>query len=209
MMRRILSTAVLLAALGPEARADEEPPPPIPHYVVDLRAAYMKLPTKAELTATNVVPPTIGLGFVGGVQFYPLRWKTVTFGIGGEYAIIQGRHQPTPDEAPGPPLKTQFHSLAPQVSFNFGHRAGWSYISAGIANATIYTQSGETNLVNSPDQSLKTINYGVGARWFFNDHMAFCVDGRVYAVNPGKPAGTVFGSGRLNQLQISAGFSFR
>ena len=62
-------------------------------------------------------------------------------------------------------------------------------------------------------EPLKTINYGGGARWFAKPHLAFSLDVRFYAINPGTPYivgpdGPV-GSPRTTLLIIGAGISLK
>jgi hypothetical protein len=56
-----------------------------------------------------------------------------------------------------------------------------------------------------PESSVRTLNYGGGARWFVKKHLAFNLDLRFYSINaeaatPGRPANPkmrllVFGGG--------------
>jgi hypothetical protein len=94
---------------------------------------------------------------------------------------------------------------APQLSFNFGHRRGWSYISGGIsASRLTIAQEG-----SSGGPRAQTIDYGGGARWFAREHLAFSFDVRFYAISPtfaepGFPA-----RGRARMLVVSAGISIK
>ncbi len=106
----------------------------------------------------------------------------------------------------GPVLHSRALSLAPQVSFNFGHRDGWSYVSAGVGSGSFETwaETGE-----NPGRRVRVINYGGGARWFNTSHLAFNVDLRFYQV---AQAAAVTGSGDrpgARLLVLSAGVSVR
>ncbi len=171
---------------------------PIGRFVLDLRGAYARYLVSS------------GLGFDVGAHVYPARWKTVTFGIGAQLMTSRGSGLASDEAAVsgGPEVDTHFSALAPQISFNFGQRKGWSYVSGGIAKSRYYTQSGGTPVANGPDVLIKTINYGAGARWFWNDHMAFCLDFRLYAISPTAAIGELEGTPRQTQLVISSGLSF-
>jgi len=55
---------------------------------------------------------------------------------------------------------------------------------------------------------IKTINYGAGARWFWNDHLAFCLDFRFHAINPTQAVGELEGTPSMTRFVISSGLSF-
>jgi hypothetical protein len=152
--------------------------------------------------------PGIGLGLQIGVHVYPIRWRAVTFGIGGEFAT--GRARNTPVAAALRPATERFTTVAPQLSFNFGTGTGWSYISGGLGQSTwaIVPQGQERFAADS--EKLKTINYGGGARWFMKTHLAFSFDVRFYAINPGTPFVVgALGSPRTTLLVIGAGVSLK
>lgn len=192
----------VIPALPHVAAAQE--PKPIGRFVLDLRAS------RASYLASN------GYGFDVGVHVYPVRWKTVTFGIGTGLVASRGSGLPSAEAAAAAALdpeavadvETHFRALAPQISFNFGRRKGYSYISGGIAQSNYYTTAGGAPVANGPDVRIKTINYGAGARWFWNDHLAFCLDFRLYAINPTQAVGELEGTPRQTRLVISSGLSF-
>ena len=83
-------------------------------------------------------------------------------------------------------MNSRFAAISPQVSFNFGARDGWSYISGGIGWST-FTAERQDEPLPDPESRIKTINYGGGARWFAKKHLAVSMDLRFYAVNPQLP----------------------
>jgi hypothetical protein len=91
---------------------------------------------------------------------------------------------------------------------NFGSGSGWSYLSAGLGQTTLYLAP--EDMVDYPPNSdkLKTFNYGGGARWFIKPHLAFSFDVRFYVISPGFvyifPA-----SPRMRLLIIGAGISVK
>ena len=79
--------------------------------------------------------------------------------------------------------------IAPQVSFNFGTREGWSYLSGGYGAGRMYELGlGDRRWVLSPagstlvrdDGRAAAINYGGGARWFIRDRVAVGLDLRFH-----------------------------
>ena len=83
-----------------------------------------------------------------------------------------------------PPVTRHFLSFAPDVSLNFGHRRGWSYISGGMFGQAKHYAEGVEKLATAPAMR-KTLNYGGGAKWFFKSHLAFSVDIRWYSIAEG------------------------
>jgi hypothetical protein len=188
---------LLVAALGLLARPAlaQDPPPPIPWFVVDLHATVPRFPSDdaqlAESRSMNIAElPGSGLGAQVAVQLYPLRTRVVTFGLGGELTVGRARQTPAAGAtiAGVVPLRAaeeQITSLSPQVSMNFGNGSGWSYLSVGLGQTT--WSLAPADLVDYPPNSdkLKTLNYGGGARWFIKPHVAFSFDIRFYAISPG------------------------
>ncbi len=199
-------------AVGP-ARA-QEPPPRIGPFVIDLHATVPRFPSEdPELAASRGMTlgelPGSGLGVQVGVHLYPLRWRAVTFGIGGELTKGRARQTPAAGVKLVRPSEERFTSIAPQLSFNFGTGHGWSYISGGMGQSTrAVVPEGQEGF--PPDaERLKTINYGGGARWFMKDHLAFSLDVRFYAINPGTPYGGFPSSPRTTLMIIGAGVSVK
>jgi len=193
----LLLVWLMAASVLPRAAGAQEPEP-IGRFVLDLRGARASYLTSS------------GFGFDVGVHVYPVRWKTVTLGIGTGFMASRGSGAASAEAAAAlaPEVETHFRALAPQISFNFGQRKGYSYISGGIAQSSYYTTAGGAPVANGPDVRIKTINYGAGARWFWNDHLAFCLDFRLYAINPTPAVGELEGTPRMTRLVISSGVSF-
>jgi hypothetical protein len=161
--------------------------------------------------------PTRSIGLTGGAHVYPFRAGKVTFGFGGEVAIARGSHAldvaaTDGTVTKGPAVERHFMSFAPEVSLNFGHRGGWSYISGGMFGRSKLYAEGEDPLT-TPATMRKTVNYGGGARWFFKSHLAFSVDVRWYSIDEG-PTATNDAVPRLVQpkttlMVISAGIALK
>jgi Outer membrane protein beta-barrel domain len=214
---RLLRVAVLLPfiiASAQRARA-QDAPPRIPLFVVDLHANLPRFPqdnaTLAASRGMNLTElPGAGFGLQAGVHLYPLKWKAITFGIGGE--LVRGRASQTPaasvDNLTRPSVE-EFTSISPQLSFNFGTGNGWSYISGGIGTATwALTPQGQEGFPADTDR-LRTTNYGVGARWFMKSHVAFSFDVRVYTIDAGFSYFGLPASPRTALLIIGAGVSLK
>lgn len=211
-----VSIIVLLGCWLPSAgRAQESSEQPITRYAVDLRAALPKVPADNALAdpygLSGANLPGLGLGVDIGGHVYPIRWKSVTFGVGLSGVVGRSHTTATIAQADNTTVSkrvtARFSALSPQLSFNFGSAAGWSYLSGGIGTSRLAIETPDTAGDESPRR--KTINYGGGGRWFVRDRMAVTFDIRFYAMNPIPPAGNVKQSPRLRMLVISAGISLR
>ena len=202
----LLTSPVIVTAQGVE---------PIGRFVVDVRGSIPLYGQNEQLAANEglfpVQLPSRGLGIDVGGHLYPLRWRGITFGVGislltsaGERAA--GENDPVVD---GPTVRTTFAAVSPQLSFNFGSKEGWSYLSGGLGSSrlTISTESGQGN---GSRRSARTLNYGGGARWFVKRHLAFTLDLRFYAISP-QPAAEAgkTGTPRMTLMVVNAGVSFK
>lgn len=206
----------LLLSVVPATFAHAQVKRPIAPYVFDIRAFYSPLgqdPTTAsnlDLLVTDL--PSRGLGGVAGLHLYPLRRKTFAFGIGAEYLLARGRKVPEPDDSTTPPTKPiveqRLMSFTPQLSLNFGHREGWSYLTAGTGPMTFETFTGTIAPLEKPLRK-NTINMGGGARWFATPHVAFTFDVRYYLTRPIEETPSHPGRQRNRIRVLSAGISIR
>jgi hypothetical protein len=122
---------------------------------------------------------------------YLLKWKAVTFGLGGDLTVARSHQDPlqiTPITSAA--RSPNVSHVAPEFSFNFGDGDGWSYLSGGIGPATwsvvpTASPAGARHRA-PPDDQLRRRR----ARWFIKRHLAFSLDVRFYAINPSTPAGT-------------------
>ena len=229
-VRTALRVAFLLAVTvsGVAAQAPE----PIGRYIIDLRGSTVSLSQNEELAAVrrlraDQLPPR-GIAVDLGGHFYFFRWGAVTFGVGasvlstaahlapvepmpGEPAPVV----PTPEE-PGemdPPLiegtivTSRFTAISPQISFNFGHRNGWSYLSGGLGTSrlNVYPEQPTTPV----QRGARTLNYGGGARWFLTPDVALSLDLRFFAISPIEQLGEQPGSPRMTLLAANIGVSVR
>lgn len=196
------------------AASAQEPPPRIPYFVADLHATVPKFPASPLLAASRNLTlaelPGPGLGAQIGVHVYPLKWRTITFGIGGEVAGSRSRFTPAATSTIDlRSTEEKFLTAAPQLSFNFGSGHGWSYLSGGIGLSQWSLIPSGREPFPGDTERLKTINYGGGARWFAKTHLAFSFDVRFYAINPGSPYLGNNGSPRTTLVVIGAGVSVK
>src|SRR5262245_39957460 len=208
---------VMLGLAAPALAQDQ--PPRVGPFVLDLHATVPQFPTEdVELAASRSMRvaelPGNGLGIQASAHVYLLKLKAVTFGIGAEFAASRARKTPdasTPaTTTPLRPSEERFSTFSPQLSLNFGNGHGWSYISGGIgvSNWALVPEGQEGFAGDS--ESLRTLNYGGGARWFAKKHLAFSFDVRFYMIDPGTPfvAGQP-GSPRTTLMIIGAGISLK
>lgn len=180
--------------------------------MVDARGVLGKFgqrPLTAESFGVPVADlPGPGIGGTIGAHVFPLRIRGVAIGFGGE--IMWTRRGRQPEDAAGgpvgPPLTSSAVSMAPQVSLNFGHSNGWSYVSGGMGPGSFETWADTTD---RPDRSVRVINYGGGARWFRSRHLAFTIDLRFYAMAPGPATGTLAERPRQRLMMLGVGVSAR
>ena len=205
---------MLMVALAARPVHAQDPPPRIGLFVVDLHGTVPKFPSDDALLAQSrgmslTELPGSGLGLQAGAHLYLLRWRAVTFGVGGELAASRARQAPAAGVKGVRPAEERFTSMAPQLSFNFGTGHGWSYLSGGLGQS-IWSLVPEGQEDYPPDTArLKTLNYGGGARWFIKAHLAFSFDVRFYAINPGSAAYRFPQSPRTTLIIVGAGVSVK
>jgi outer membrane protein with beta-barrel domain len=213
-MRRVIGLLLALVALFSSSAFAQEPPPRIGPFVVDLHASVPRFPNEdAQLAASRGLSlaqlPGSGLGVQVGAHVYFLRIKVITFGVGAEFAAGRASQTPEPTSTLAA-TEEQFRTFAPQLSFNFGNGHGWSYLSGGLGRSTWAIVPEGRPKGPADTESLKTLNYGGGARWFAKSHLAFSLDVRIYVISPGTPyfAGAL-GGPRTNLFVIGAGISVK
>lgn len=218
-VRFVTLAALAAAALAtPRAVVAQDIPPedlPIGRYVADARMAFPKFKQDPSIASgigsTTLNLPTRAFGFVVGAHWYPLRLGIMTLGVGGEISAARRGHTLNTGTKAAPvnvTVNSRFAAMSPQVSFNFGSRDGWSYISGGIGWAR-FTAERKDRPLPDPESSSKTINYGGGARWFAKKHLAVSMDLRFYAVNPQFATATRPSFPRMTLVAFSAGAAIR
>ena len=207
----VLVLAPWLSTAG-SAYAQEGVDRPIGRFVVDVRGAITPFGGTTEFAALRgfdgSITPGLGLGLEAGAHIYLYRWRVITFGLGGSvHASLGDRRASELDANPdGPTVRKQLVAVSPQLSFNFGSRDGWSYISGGLGNARLSLFALGTA---STERRTRSLNYGGGGRWFTNDHVALSLDLRFYALTPLEQTETEPASPRTTVMVFSIGASFR
>ena len=205
-----------LPATSVPARA-QPPEEPIGGYVFDVRGDLVPFSRNVELATARDLPPIDtpgrGLGYDVGGHVYLFRLWQVTLGLGGSYHA-SGADQQAGDpaaEVPGPTIRKRFSALSSQLSFNFGHRNGWSYLSGGLGSSrlSLFQVNPDEPGTEPAQRSSNTLNYGGGVRWFLNARVAFTIDVRFYAISPLPPTDDAPGSPRMMQTTFNVGASFR
>ncbi len=174
------AAGLLLARPAPAAAQLPLAGPPGP-YVIDLRGATSGLPTSSSFYPALDDPITVparGFGFEAGGHVYPFGIGPARLGLGVSFAQVRGT---------SPGLAGTVRLVAPQVSFNFGTSRGWSYLSAGLGTASMTTRlDGETDAA-AESGSVRSLNFGGGARWFITRHLAASFDVRFHRLSAGSP----------------------
>ena len=201
----------------------QDPPPPLPRVVVDLQGLVPVFPNDAPQLADSrglyvTELPGAGMGGRVGVHLYLFKVMAVTIGVGGD--AILGRSSSTP--AAGTvlasdgvtvltlvPVDERLTSLGSQLSLNFGSGHGWSYLSGGVGRSRWSVHPSGQAETSADNESLPTLNYGGGARWFAKSHLAFSLDVRIYEIQPGTAIATRPGSPRTRLFVVGAGVSLK
>jgi hypothetical protein len=190
-VRAVVAGLVLLAAAPAAAQSSE----PVGPFVIDLRGATSGLPNDTAFypgLPPDTLVPARGFGFDAGGHVYLFALGPARVGLGANYVRVRGT-------APG--IVTTVGTVAPQLSFNFGSRDGWSYLSAGMGGAWVDTAvDAETGTLTRESGGLTAINAGGGARWFLASHLAVGFDVRWHRIS---------GPPRTTMLAVSVGLSVR
>ncbi|HTI38853.1 MAG TPA: hypothetical protein VL484_14915 [Vicinamibacterales bacterium] len=211
-----------LAAILPSIASAQQQQEPIGMFAADVRGVFARHKQEPSVaTDLNVTPanlPTRSFGFAAGAQVYPVHAGKVTLGFGAHFVVARGSETlepPPPGTSTGTmpstvtygTVRRHFTSFAPEVSLNFGHKNGWSYISGGLGRSKLYLDRADIPASGTPGR--QTINYGAGARWFNTHHLAFSVDVRWYSVAEQLATATVVAQPRTTLLVLSGGISLK
>jgi hypothetical protein len=221
--RKILVWLIAAFAGAAAPAAGQQRREPIGRFVVDARVTSAGLP--GDQGWTPVLPPETetpsrALGLNIGAHVYVLRFKSLAIGAGASWDTGRGTVAPpdipegtTTPVVQGPEVTTRLTSFAPQVSVNFGHSLGWSYISGGIGRTRVESSAqavtGTAQYVPVDSGWTKAINYGGGARWFINEHVGVSFDLRWYNLSIVEPSATSPGAPRASLLTAAVGVSLK
>ena len=192
---------------------------PLPAFVADVHGIFARHKNEPSVaTELGVEPgnlPSRSFGLVGGGHVYVLRSRTVAIGFGGTFLYGGGSDTIETTAADGtvtksPTVQRHFRSINPEISLNFGHRQGWSYISGGIGGQSrMYMERTDKPASDVPMRP--TLTYGAGARWFANEHVAFSVEIRWYSIGEqaASPATNVMLEPKTTLMVLSGGISLK
>lgn len=213
------STVLWLIACALECGAGlvcaQDPPPSIPHVVLDLRGTVPRFTQELQLAQSRGLQqselPGRGLGAEVGLHLYLFKWKAVTFGLGGQLTLSQAATSPvgTPGSTAIRGVTERFTAVSPQLSLNFGDGDGWSYVSGGLGPSQRTLVPDGSGITEVDEQRIRSVNYGGGGRWFFKPHVAFTFDVRFHDIDPGAGFFGLPGPPRSRMLIIGAGLSIK
>jgi len=207
-VRAGLSIAALFFSTAAFAQSSSSPGP----YVIDLHGVMSGLPSGSAfhpVLPVNTLVPKRGFGLGAGAHVYLVKLGPARLGVGVEIARARGTAMTpaattstittattsssataTPALSAASPIDaaTTITLVTPQVSFNFGARDGWSYLSGGYGSAQIHgaasgqlTAPATATLVRDEGRAA-AVNYGGGARWFIREHVAVGFDLRFHRI---------------------------
>ncbi|MGH9199863.1 MAG: hypothetical protein ACRD2A_01355 [Vicinamibacterales bacterium] len=214
--------AVVLHAVPSAAQPIDEP---LPRIVADVHGMWGGLPSSVGWVPdvpANTPIPNRGFGVSVGAHLYPLRFGILTFGVGASAILGQGKGNPSEVISAGsssavgpialPVVTTKTASLVPQLSINFGHRFGWSYLSAGYGPTRINSTAaavGTSPVVSAPDIWNPALNFGGGARWFMKRHLGASFDVRFIKLSSRATTATAAGAKRTQIINLLVGVSLQ
>ena len=212
---------VLLAASQGQAQTRER----LPWLTADLHAASVGLPTAEGWIPVPVLGdtplPGRGFGVSGAATVYPFKIGITTIGVGvaisagtgtGNALEITTGSGAAAVTTVTPILRTQALNIIPQLSINFGHKLGWSYLSAGIGTTRIGASADATGTlprVTLPDTWNQALNFGGGARWFMKPRLGASFDVRFIKLGSRAAAGDIPSAKRTQMVTFSAGISIQ
>jgi hypothetical protein len=228
-LRATVFGLVLLLVLATRVEAQFAAPAPPGPYTIDARGAISGLPVDAAFypsapSGTSV--PGRGPGIDVGAHVYPWQLGIARLGVG--VALLRTRGSASPavrssdsdeTDTATPDADMTLTVLAPQLSFNFGTSAGWSYLSAGVGPARIAAGTSVFGSATSEDGVTpadevstgfrQSVNIGAGARWFAKPRLGVSFDLRVHMISAGKASGTRPATPRATVTVASVGISVR
>lgn len=217
-----MRAALCLAALLTSTAAFAQPSAPPGPYIIDLRGGMIGAPGgnfyPAAPAGTQV--PQRGFGFSVGGHIYPFRLGVAQVGVGADLLRARG----SSSSAIGVNAAMRVTTVAPQISFNFGSRDGWSYLSAGYGVTQTRAEVDIPEMDVTPPETQDddvpqseplpagmvvrevrtgTVNLGGGARWFIREHFAVGFDVRFHRLS------TTAGSSSKQNVGLTVGLSLR
>lgn len=221
-----------MASLPASAQTASRPGP----WVLDVRGVTSPVPQDSAfypaLDPSTFIPER-GFGVDIGAHVYLFTLGNARLGVGAAVVSIRGGTTPPESSPPasdgptpaqtGQTLRLDLRTVTPQVSFNFGTRDGWSYLSAGAGTTRVVTTTSGAQSGRRETARIGNVNVGGGARWFLRSHVAFTFDLRLHRLSSatagipeqsGSPStvpetGTTEATPGKMLLTVGVGFSFR
>jgi hypothetical protein len=214
-MRRAFHGLLVFLALAAPAAAQQKEPLPV--FAADIRGMFARHKVEPDIAkglgVENANLPVKSFGLVGGAHVYPVRRK-VSLGLGVNIVLARGSRtldvlgEDGVTMTKSPTVRRHFTAFSPEISLNFGHRYGWSYVSGGMfGRAKLYADRLDDPATDAPTR--KALNYGGGARWFAAKHLALSVDFRWYSVAEQLQTATVVFQPATTLLVLSAGIAIK
>jgi hypothetical protein len=208
-MRRLVLALCLVTLVATAAQA--QPSEPVGPFVIDVRGLMAGLPTDAgwiPALPQGTIVPSRGFGLEGGAHVYPVQWGPVRLGLGAALTMARGTAKATATGTPDVVTKTT--TFAPQLSFNFGHRQGFSYLSAGYGAAKVASDAtavGTTPALTSDSGWSGAMNIGGGARWFISEHFGVGFEARWHRLSAQDAVGGRLAAPRATLFHLAVGIS--
>ena len=145
----------------------------------------------------------------------------MTLGVGAALSSAQGKSDSleiiegsgaTQTTRTTPIVRTQVISLIPQLSINFGHKLGWSYLSAGLGRTKVESSAdavGTTPQIIIPAAWNQALNFGGGARWFMKRRFGAGFDVRFIKLGSRAAGGDIPSAKRTQMITFSAGVTLQ
>jgi hypothetical protein len=210
-MRTASLCLVLVAVCAAPAAA--QPNDPVGPFVVDLRGVMTGLPTTVGWTPAlpeDTVVPSRGFGLEASGHAHLLTWGPTTVGAGASFSWARGTAAALVETAPE--VQTSVTAFTPQLSFNFGHRLGWSYLSAGYGGAKVVSTSAAITGVPAATADSGwsgAMNIGGGARWFVTDHLGVGFDARWHRLSSREATASAPAASRETLFRLAIGISIQ
>ncbi len=220
-----LLALMLLALLVCAPAAAQAPKEGLPRFAADLHGAWVGLPTAEgwiPVVTEDTVVPGRALGVSGGATVYLFKLGAMTFGVGVQLARGKGTGEPpvveTAPGAPPPPapttpnVTTQVTNVMPHVSMNFGHKFGWSYLSAGYGRTKVSSSTSDVGTVPGviiPESWNPALNFGGGAKWFMKRHLGASFDVRFTKLGSRAATDVLPSAKRTQFITMSVGISIQ
>ena len=217
----LVPVVLVLFAAGPALAQTEER---LPWFAVDVHAGSVGLPTAEgwiPVVSGDTPVPGRAWGAVAGATIYPVRVGIITVGIGAALSTAKGKGESltittgsgaTATTRLTPIVRTRVLNLIPQLSINFGHRYGWSYLSAGVGRTKVTSSAdaaGATPQVIVPETWNQALNFGGGARWFMKEHLGAGFDVRFIKLGSRGASALLPSARRTQMITFSAGISIQ